>query len=53
MQQVITIRSSQRALNEKLSTYLRSGWKVVSITKGSEWTRVLTTYSWTVVLEKA
>ena len=52
MQKIVTIRSSQGNLNENLREYTRSGWKIVSTTKGSEWTRVLNTYKWTVVLEK-
>ncbi len=52
MQKVIQIRSSQRNLDQALAPYKRGGWRVVSVTRGSEWTRVLFTYTWTVILEK-
>lgn len=52
MQKVIEIRSSQGALAENLSYYTKQGWRIVSTTKGSEWTRMFNTYKWTVVLEK-
>ena len=52
MQKIITVRSSQGNLANKLMTYLNDDWKVVSTARGSEWGRILNTYSWTVVLEK-
>ncbi len=52
MQKIITIRSSQAKLPENLKYYTRAGWRVVSTTRGSEWTRILFSYKWTVVLEK-
>lgn len=52
MQKIVTIRSSQGNLYSNLSEYTRNGWRIVSTTKGSEWTRMLNTYKWTVVLEK-
>ena len=53
MQKIITIRSSQGNLDDNLKEYTRNGWRIVSTTKGSEWTRVFNTYKWTIVLEKA
>ena len=52
MQKIITVRSSQGNLTNKLMTYLTDDWKVVSTARGSEQGRILNTYSWTVVLEK-
>lgn len=52
MQKVISIRSTQGGLDKNLEEYRRAGWKVLSITKGSEWSRIFLTYKWTVVLEK-
>ena len=52
MQKVINVRASQRGLSDELAPYIRQGWRIVSTTKGSEWTRILNTYKWTVVLEK-
>ena len=52
MQKVINVRASQRGLEDELAPYIRQGWRIVSTTKGSEWTRMFNTYRWTVVLEK-
>ena len=52
MQKIIEIRSSQGALAEKLYDYTRQGWRIVSTNRGSEWTRILNTYKWMVILEK-
>lgn len=52
MQKVISIRSTQSGLDRNLEEYKRAGWKVLSITKGPEWSRLFLTYKWTVVLEK-
>ena len=52
MQKIIEIRSSQGNLNDNLREYTSRGWKIVSTTRGSEWTRVWNTYKWTVILEK-
>ena len=53
MQKIVEVRASQGSLSNKLSEYLKAGWTIVSTTRGSEWTRILNTYKWTVVLEKA
>ena len=52
MQKIIEVRSSQGSLAEKLYAYTSQGWRIVSTSRGSEWTRILNTYKWTVVLEK-
>lgn len=52
MQKIVEVRASQGSLSKKLSEYLNDGWRIVSTTQGSEWTRLLNTYKWTVVLEK-
>lgn len=36
MQKIITVRSSQGNLTNKLMTYLTDDWKVVSTARGSE-----------------
>ena len=51
-QEIITIRSSAGNLEDKLREWTDDGWRIVSTTRGSEWTRVWNTYKWTVVLEK-
>ncbi len=51
MQKIITIRASQGNLNKTLTAFTRAGWKVLSVTKGSELGRVGFSYKWTVVLE--
>ncbi len=51
MQKILTIRSSQGNLQAKLVPYLEKGYRIVSTTRGTDSTRVLNTYKWTVVLE--
>ncbi len=53
MQKIINVRASQGSLSKKLSEYTNAGWRIVSTAKGSEFTRVLNTYKWTVVLERS
>lgn len=51
MQKIISLRESQKGLDEALKSYVKAGWKVVSTTRGGEWTRILNTYKRTVILE--
>ena len=51
MQTFVNIRSSQRGLQECLEKFTASGWKVLSVTKGSELTRIGFSIKWTVILE--
>lgn len=51
MQKIITIRTTQRALNQQLETFIKLGWTIKSITKGSDWDQIGFTYKWTIVLE--
>ena len=52
MQKIVTVRASQKGLSDELEEYTSQGWRIISTTKGSEWTRIFNTYKWTVVLEK-
>lgn len=51
MQKVVNIRVSQNELAGYLEKFGEYGWKVVSVSKGSELGRTFTSYKWTVVLE--
>ena len=51
MQKVITVRASQSDLDRKLNELTKMGWKVVSVTKGSELGGVGFSYKWTIVLD--
>lgn len=51
MQKIVNIRSSQFALKESLEMFVAKGWKIVSISKGSELTRLVFSLRWTVLLE--
>lgn len=51
MQKTIKLRCPKNNLESLLYPYTSTGWKVISMEKGF-WTRVLTTYTWTIVLEK-
>ena len=51
MQKVVTIRASQGDLEQVTAKFIAQGWRVVSVTKGSEWGRVGMSYKWTFILE--
>lgn len=51
MQRVITIRASHSDLDGALQSFTQKRWKVMSVTKGSEWGRVGTSYKWTIILD--
>ena len=51
MQKIMTVRASQRALDEELAKFTAAGYTIKSVSRGSEWSRVGFSFNWTVVLE--
>ena len=51
MQKIFEVRASQKALSEKLNGLIQQGIKVISVTRGSFWSRIGFSYKWTVVLD--
>ena len=51
MQKVVTVRASQKDLEQVTAKFISQGWRVVSVTKGSEWGRIGLSYKWTIILE--
>lgn len=51
MQKVITVRASQKDIEQVTAKFIAQGWHVVSVTKGSEWGRIGMSYKWTFILE--
>lgn len=51
MQKIVNLRASQGDLDDALDQFVKDGWKIISVTRGSEWSRVGFSYNWTIVLE--
>ncbi|MDL2292571.1 SHOCT domain-containing protein [Acholeplasma sp. OttesenSCG-928-E16] len=52
MVKTIELRASKKNLNAHLQAYEGSGWKILSVVRGSGWLRVLNTYPWVVTMSK-
>ena len=51
MQKVLNIRSSQFGLKESLDKFAAVGWRILSVSKGSELSRFVFSLRWTILLE--